>query len=1017
MKKIFEFNSNDGSYIDRVSNVEGIPTSVNFIKSDKGLSLKLTTTSSRINYPAIIRDTGLPWTIIIRGLKIEVKAANNNIIGEETASSYLRIMESSGVLQRVVMYGVNSSYINLDWGVITPSFERPTKRDIVLRCNGITVELLVDNISFGTRTPTGGATGLNIKSIGSNIRTMLGVLDCVEVYENFLTNQNLAKLNAEYIRRSRVENNIRNFEYPTLTDLSSEVDANLGINLTKNYDFNTWIKVEGAGKTVITTENTITLEGSNGAGVTQVLLVVGRKYRLKIKGLNTSNSFSVVNRDTGLVVTLLSFGSGSFNDVVDFVATHASIYLRINIGTVTIEAFSITDLTGLIAAYSPSKDTVQGSRLLDISGNNYHGIIAGAVLTKKGIIGGLGKNITTTVLQTSSGSLLVKFKTSTNLTTEQMILGSMAGATSRNYLSVGGSGSIAKLGAGIGADNRINVQSATTLLENKEYTGAITWNGTTINLYLNGRLEFSKAQNGTLSFTGGHSICALNLNFSIQQPFLGELQDARIYNYAFTPEQVKAYHNSFIQPSIIDNFTCCPVGNSRPINWQNRSGSFVIKEEYIVNQNFIVNGSFNDGSTNWIFDSGWSLQGNWAVKVSSTNFNYIRQTLTTPVKLNKRYRLSYNLNSGSGSGLILSSALFGTTISLLGSGSGLRSVEFNVTTSFSTMNTLFIGQGSSSWTGQIKDIKLEEIPMLPEIITKSKYLENVTAGVMAIPSANAYGVWEFNVYKNLSATDLAIPFAVDRAGGYLASVGYMLRLSDTQRIVLSRNLVGSTVALMFTPVSYIVPATWYGIRIVRNLNENVFKNIPTLQTSNIINSIAAPYSTFQSISNSEFKATNIAGNNAYSGTNTEITFGITEKFLVEFDMKLNSGVGPNVLLMNTLGSGTSSNSVVAVDGKNNIILTATSTRVNGVVAFWNFNTATDFEISNLTIRRIYPADTFAVFIKGGTFGNRWTLVNTTGGSGSNPITNSLYTTSNYFVFNAGVGDRITNLKIFDGEKI
>lgn len=59
----------------------------------------------------------------------------------------------------------------------------------------------------------------------------------------------------------------------------------------------------------------------------------------------------------------------------------------------------------------------------------------------------------------------------------------------------------------------------------------------------------------------------------------------------------------------------------------------------------------------------------------------------------------------------------------------------------------------------------------------------------------------------------------------------------------------------------------------------------------------------------------------------------------------------------------------------------------------------------------YPADTFAVFIKGGAFGNNWTLVNTTGGSGSNPVTNSTYTTSNYFVCYLDSGDRIGNIVI------
>ena len=64
----------------------------------------------------------------------------------------------------------------------------------------------------------------------------------------------------------------------------------------------------------------------------------------------------------------------------------------------------------------------------------------------------------------------------------------------------------------------------------------------------------------------------------------------------------------------------------------------------------------------------------------------------------------------------------------------------------------------------------------------------------------------------------------------------------------------------------------------------------------------------------------------------------------------------------------------------------------------------------------YPADTFAVFIKGGSFGDDWTLVDTTGGSGTNPVTDSTYTTSNYFVADLDTGDRFANLKIYNGVK-
>ena len=58
-----------------------------------------------------------------------------------------------------------------------------------------------------------------------------------------------------------------------------------------------------------------------------------------------------------------------------------------------------------------------------------------------------------------------------------------------------------------------------------------------------------------------------------------------------------------------------------------------------------------------------------------------------------------------------------------------------------------------------------------------------------------------------------------------------------------------------------------------------------------------------------------------------------------------------------------------------------------------------------------------MYIKGGTFGwDDWTTVSTAGGSGTNPVTDNTYTTSNYLVADIDDTDTISNLKI-DGKRI
>jgi len=52
---------------------------------------------------------------------------------------------------------------------------------------------------------------------------------------------------------------------------------------------------------------------------------------------------------------------------------------------------------------------------------------------------------------------------------------------------------------------------------------------------------------------------------------------------------------------------------------------------------------------------------------------------------------------------------------------------------------------------------------------------------------------------------------------------------------------------------------------------------------------------------------------------------------------------------------------------------------------------------------------FSIYQKGGALGDIWTLVSTTGGSGTNPVTDTTHTESKYFVLDFDTGDRISNI--------
>lgn len=98
-------------------------------------------------------------------------------------------------------------------------------------------------------------------------------------------------------------------------------------------------------------------------------------------------------------------------------------------------------------------------------------------------------------------------------------------------------------------------------------------------------------------------------------------------------------------------------------------------------------------------------------------------------------------------------------------------------------------------------------------------------------------------------------------------------------------------------------------------------------------------------------------------------------------------------------------------GKN--LIGSHSNPFNSTIAYTTINTWYDCMIT----RSITGVITF--YIKGGIFiatigYNGWTLVSTIGGSGTNPSTDTTYTTSQQVIVSIMAGDRITNLKFTDG---
>ena len=97
-----------------------------------------------------------------------------------------------------------------------------------------------------------------------------------------------------------------------------------------------------------------------------------------------------------------------------------------------------------------------------------------------------------------------------------------------------------------------------------------------------------------------------------------------------------------------------------------------------------------------------------------------------------------------------------------------------------------------------------------------RYLENITAGTIAFPSQQAFGVWGQNIYKGADANVrdwLFMASVIDNAAGARQS-GYFVRLGSDEKFYLYKTVNGTTTALITSASTY-SNSTWYDVSISR----------------------------------------------------------------------------------------------------------------------------------------------------------------------------------------------------------
>ncbi len=1002
MTKIFDLDFRKGTLIDSVSKIKGTLSAGTggFKKTEKGLVMEFDGDATRIDITSNTYDVDGSTVSFEFWARRTSLGAYVAVIGRTGVNDYSWIAFNTSNNLTI------ESDTNNNEATGTVLKKDTNWHHYLVCCDNGAVTMYQDNIELST---TGTLTNdITLSIIGSvHVEKYFpGQIAKYCVHNTALTQNERNALYEEFLHSYGSVEQKRNFTYPKSTDLSSEVDSVVEENLIPEdsssfeTDGTAWWAAAGV-KTWNSSTKDMTVTNSSTSDCViykndSALFPLGQKMLMtfQAKSDTISDTMDPDNAAGSKWIpiknpTLTSEYQLYIFEYTQAATTYTAIRTKFDHSAgkaVTYDNITIQKITGLVAAYNmiPSKGT-----LVDISGNGNNGTINGASSTKDGMaFDGVDDNVTFNI-DNSLTSWSIQFRgTLKDLSNYNTIFSNDVNGgfteltlsgwyTLKTYSSSGGT----------------SFTLSDSLEADRKYTIVVTYDASSGigRSIINGNVTYSGTSNfGTISSGNGYIGSYRN---SSQYGEL-ECEDFRLQNYAMTIQQAKDYHNSFNKPTLRETFD----GNGAdgvvktPRGWTKGTGDYKT-EELAIEEGDIVGG--------WDFTSGWTTVGT----VSNITSNSFQSTGSSGLRIlgkttfGKRYRVKISATISAGT-LTLREYGGANQIILTGTGSFEETAEYTALGS----STGFFFRTDESSNVTITNFEVIEITPLPNFGTGTKYLECDSAGTMVTQSKQAYGEWEFDLYKGADGNYVNIHFIQNNQN---LDDGYALLLWNNESVILERIDGGSfTTDLFATGAYYISNNIWYRTKVARLKSEGVFKDIPTLQTSAMVNS---NYTTFTSNGRYGFSATSDGSGYYEAGTADEISIVDTKKYLVEFDLKLNSGTAPISLLKLGLRNSGISNTITTIVGRNSHILTATST-TTGVLAFINSSITSDYEISGLQIRQIYPAHTFATFIKGGVYGDTetgWTLVDPA--SGSNPVTDSTYKTSEYLVLDLDDGDRVTNI--------
>lgn len=255
------------------------------------------------------------------------------------------------------------------------------------------------------------------------------------------------------------------------------------------------------------------------------------------------------------------------------------------------DASTITEYTeavqnnGLVAAYN--MQPVNGV-LTDISGNGGNMTVTSCVNSNEGLVfKGLPSYtrcpaFTVADMTTNDFTLCARVKPH-SLTATHMCIINKGGTGAVGYsLIISSTGTIGILIQATGGTNQASTFSGFNVVLNKWIDIIVSFDRDDVmKLYVNGSYvnQLSYSSGNSNSISSGNNLTLGKFTSTTAFPYYGEIADVRIYNKVLSTKEIKDYHNSFVKPTLVEDFKNNPIGtNLTPYGWNKGTGVYKVSK-------------------------------------------------------------------------------------------------------------------------------------------------------------------------------------------------------------------------------------------------------------------------------------------------------------------------------------------------------------------------------------------------------------------------------------------------------